>query len=296
MTTIDRLIPDIYERLRKQDGWFNEDISRSFGEAVSHRLRSQLGTPEGGRRPTLRLSRMGVQCPKALWHSIHTPELEEKLPAAAIFKYSYGHIIEGLAVSLAKAAGHEVTGEQDELNLDGIIGHRDCVIDGCTVDVKSAASKSFDKFKVGSFVDTFGYLDQLDSYILAAANDPLVYHKRIGYLFLVDKQLGAMKLYRHEVTHEREEILRKRIDYYKRVVAQAEPPPCECRTIPQGASGNLQLDLKASYSSFKYTCFPHLRKFLYAGGPVFLTKVVKRPFNADGPIKEVDKHGHLVYH
>src|SRR6266849_6159935 len=40
---------------------------------------------------------------------------------------------------MAKAAGHEVLGEQDELTLDGVVGHRDCVIDGCIVDVKTTS-------------------------------------------------------------------------------------------------------------------------------------------------------------
>lgn len=295
MTEIITLIPDIYKVLARQDGWFDENVSRSFGEAIVYRLRSQLGQKEGGRRSTLRLSRMGPQCPRAVWYSIHKPEEAEPLTAPAIFKYSYGHIIEGLAVSLAKTAGHEVTGEQDALCLDGIVGHRDCVIDGYTVDVKSSASKSFDNFRSTGFTDTFGYLDQLDGYILAAADDPLVYHKRAGYLFLVDKQLGAMKLYRHEVTDERENTLRARIRQYKSIVDRTTPPDCECGTLPQGSSGNIMLDLRARYSSYKYCCHPGLRKFLYSGGPVFLTRVVKRPFNADGPIKEVDRHGKLVY-
>ena len=48
--------------------------------------------------------------------------------------YAFGHMIEGLAIGLAKASGHEVLGEQDEIYVDGIRGpHRDCVIDGCVV-------------------------------------------------------------------------------------------------------------------------------------------------------------------
>jgi len=80
---------------------------------------------------------------KPLWHSIHTPEKAEALPAWAEIKYTYGHILEALAISLAKAAGHEVTGEQDAITVDGILGHRDCVIDGCVVDVKSANRPEF---------------------------------------------------------------------------------------------------------------------------------------------------------
>ena len=233
---------------------------------------------------------MGARCPRALWYSIRQPDMAEPLPPWADIKYSFGHILEALVITLAKAAGHEVIGEQDELRLDDIVGHRDCVIDGYTVDVKSASTISFSKFKSGQFTDTFGYLDQLDGYVLAARDDPLVKVKDKGYILAIDKQLGHICLYPHEVTHGRELGLRERIAYYKSIVSSQDPPACTCKTIAQGASGNIQLDVKAGYSPYKYCCFPHLRTFLYASGPVYLTKVVRKP-----DVTEVDKHGKIVY-
>src|ERR1041385_8027653 len=110
MKNINTLISDIQEVL-KTEGWFNEQIEGPFVKEVTDRLRSQYGSPEEERRPTLRLSRMGPTCPRALWYSIHHPELAEPLPPWAKFKYTFGHLIEGLTIALAKAAGHEVTGE-----------------------------------------------------------------------------------------------------------------------------------------------------------------------------------------
>src|SRR5258705_12324610 len=103
---------------------------------------------------------MGPRCPKALWHSIHTPEKAEALPPWVLIKFSYGHVIEALAIALAKAAGHTVEGEQGHVEFDGIVGHRDCVIDGCVVDVKSSSSRGFIKFKDNSIShdNPFGYL------------------------------------------------------------------------------------------------------------------------------------------
>lgn len=293
MKTIDTLIPDI-QALVQTKGWFTDVVRDTFSGEVGLRLQEKFNE-EATRERFLRLSQMGPRCPRALWYSIHRSDLAEPLPPWAEIKYSFGHIIEALAISLAKAAGHEVTGEQDELVLDGIVGHRDCVIDGVTVDVKSASSISFKAFKTGQFSDTFGYLDQLDGYILAAASDPLVTIKRKGYLFVIDKQLGHMCLYPHEVTDGREATLRERIDAYRRIVALPSAPVCECGTITQESTGNVQLDLKASYSAYKHSCFPGIRTFLYANGPVFMTKVVKRPFNKNGPITEVDKDGKVVY-
>jgi hypothetical protein len=233
---------------------------------------------------------MGPRCPKALWHSIHTPGEAEPLPAWAEVKYSFGHIIEGLAIALAKASGHEVTGEQDELVLDDIVGHRDAVIDGCLVDVKSTSSRGFQKFKSGEIIqeDSFGYLDQLDGYLVSSLQDPLVREKKKGYILAIDKQLGHICLYEHFC---REHSIRQRIAKYKSVVERSDPPPCECGVVEHGKSGNLQLDTRASYSPYKYCCFPELRTFIYSSGPVYLTYVARKP-----EVLEVDKHGRHVYH
>ncbi|MGH7238436.1 MAG: hypothetical protein ACREHG_00050 [Candidatus Saccharimonadales bacterium] len=287
MKTIHTLITDIQYLLDKRDGWFTDELSHQFSDAISTRLKGHFGAPE--RTPTLRLSKMGPTCPRALWYSIHHPELATPLPSWAMFKYAYGHIIEGLAIPLAKAAGHAVTGEQDELIVDGISGHRDCVIDGCIVDIKSTSSFSFKKFKDGSIEqdDSFGYLDQLDGYMVGSLEDPLVTVKDRACLLAIDKQLGHMCLHEHGL---REQSIRDRIKSHKEIVRLPVPPGCECGTISDGKSGNIKLDTKASYSSYKFCCFPGLRTFLYANGPVYLTTVVRKP-----DVQEIDQHGKAVY-
>lgn len=287
MKQIDTLIRDIYSTIVKKDGWFTDDIANALSRDIGKRLQTQLSEKKDA--PRLRLSQMGPRCPKALWHSIHTPELAEQLPPWAEIKYSYGHVIEALAIALAKAAGHEVLGEQDEVCVDGVVGHRDCVIDGCVVDVKSASSIAFEKFKSGEIAqsDNFGYLDQLDGYLVGSLNDPVVKVKDRGYLLVVDKTLGHMVLYEHRL---REDHIRNRIKYYKYIVSLKTPPECECKTVPHGKSGNIKLDTKASYNLYKYCCFPNLRTFLYSDGPVYLTQVFRKP-----DVIEVDKHGNVVY-
>lgn len=287
MKSIHTLIADIQALVQRKDGWFTDELSQEFGREVARRLQEKFS--EAPRTPTLRLSKMGPQCPCALWNSIHHPELAEPLPPWAEVKYTYGHILEALAITLAKAAGHEVCGEQDAIVVDGIVGHRDCVIDGCIVDVKSSSSFSFLKFKEGTIKvsDDFGYLDQLDGYLVGSAGDPLVRTKDRGYLFAIDKQLGHMCLYEHEL---REESIRNRIREHKRVVRLSSSPTCTCGTIPDGKSGNIRLDTKASYNSYKFCCNPDLRTFIYADRPRYLTKVVRVP-----DVPEVDKHGNMVY-
>lgn len=287
MKSIHTLIPDIQELL-KTKGWLSPELLVPFREEITSRLSEQYGPEAAERKPSLRLSQLGPKCPRHLWYSIHHPELAEPMPPWANFKFSFGHVIEGLAVALAKAAGHSVVGEQDALTVDGILGHRDCVIDGCVVDVKSTTSFGFAKFKDGSFgqSDSFGYLDQLDAYLVGSAEDPLVTNKTTGYLLAVDKQLGHMCLYEHRV---REQSIRNRIADYRRIVSDPTAPPCTCGTTPDGKSGNVRLDTKASYSPFKFCCFPSLRTFLYASGPVYLTKVVKVP-----NVPEINKYGKVI--
>jgi len=285
-SNIHTLVPDIYQLIKeKKNGWFSEQISNGFSEVLRRKFRED-GTV-GGRRG-LRLSQMGPKCPRALWYSIHHPELAEPLPPWAEIKYAYGHVIEALTLSLCKAAGHDVQGEQSHVELDGIVGHRDAVVDGCVLDVKSSATRSFQKFVDGSIstTDHFGYLDQLDGYVAASLLDPLVTVKDRGYLLVIDKQLGHMVLYEHKI--RRNHIL-ERISSCKRIVACNEPPRCECGSVNHGTSGNLRLDLKASYSPYKFCCNPELRTFVYADGPVFLTRVVRKP-----DVMEIDRYGNRV--
>lgn len=293
MPNINTLVQDINDFVGNKSGWFTEEVGKAYSEEILWRLTDSFG--EKPRIPRLRLSQMGPKCPRALWYSIHDPSLAEPLPPAAVVKFTYGHLIEALVISWAKAAGHEVQGEQDELVLDGITGHRDCIIDGCLVDVKSSATRSFAKFKDGSLAqsDSFGYLDQLDGYLAASIDDPLLQVKDRGYILAVDKQLGHLALYEHRL---RSDSIRHRIQEYKAIVALPEPPTCTCGTEPDGLGGNVKLDVRASYNSFKYVCKPHLRTFLYSDGPRYLTKVVRLPRRRDGTlITEVDKHGKIVY-
>lgn len=296
MKSIHTLIPDIYSLVSKKyenkEQGIVDGVIAKLSTDISRKLVEVFSTNKA--RATLRLSQMGDKCPRALWYSIHHPELAEPLPPWAEIKYAFGHVLEAYLVTLSKEAGHEVTGEQDVISVDGIQGHRDCVIDGCVVDVKSASSRSFLKFKTGSLAtdDPFGYLSQLDGYVVGSQDDPLVTVKDKGYLLAINKELGHLALYEHNI---RELHIRERIRNYKAIVALDRPPQCTCEQISDGNGGNLTLGVNASYSPFKFECFPGLRTFLYANGPRYLTKVVKQPRNKDGPITEVDKHGTVIY-
>lgn len=274
MTHIYTLIKDIYHLLEKEED-LEIPLTIRFGKRKEP--------------PRLRLSKMGPICPKHLWHSIHTPELAEPINGQAFFKFSYGHTVEKMAIELAKLAGHEVLGEQDELSVAGIKGHRDCVLDGHIVDVKSCSSRMFEKFQKKTIRedDPFGYLDQLDGYMVGSVNDDLVRYKDVGFIWAIDKNVGKMCLYEHHLRHA---SILARLESHKAIVASPLPPQCECKTIPDGKSGNMRLDAKAGYSPFRHVCFPEVRTFLYSDGLRHLTRVVRTP-----DVIELTKQGNWVY-
>lgn len=256
-------------------------------------MRESLGKRD--QSPALRLSQMGPRCPKALWHSIHTPELAEPLPPWTRLRFTTGHTVEALAIALAKAAGHEVTGEQDEVSVLGVKGHRDCIIDGVLCDVKSCFGHTFEKFKDGTIQvsDTFGYMDQLDGYMVGSIEDDLVRVKDVAYDWAIDITKGRMVLHEHYL---RKDHILERVANYKAIVALPSPPECQCELIPDGKSGNLILGVNASYSAFKFVCHPKLRIFIYKDGTGtklrHFARVVKRPL---AKIIELDRYGRRVY-
>jgi hypothetical protein len=286
LKNIKTLVKDVYD-VTTRDQWFDElqseEYCRQLGQAVHTSLTRQ------DEIPSLRLSAMGEKCPRSLWASIHAPSVQTKFRPQTKIIFHYGNVIEQLALALAKAAGHTVTGEQDELVLDGIVGHRDCIIDGCIVDVKSTTSRGMETFKQGRVEEDIflrSYLDQLDGYAVASLDDPLVTNHEFAYIWAIDKQLGHMYLHEHRI---RPDHIRQRIEQYKSIVNKTEPPTCNCGTLVDSKSGNIRLDTKASYNPFKYFCHPKLRTFIVKGKPVDLVKVVVRP---DGV--EMSKDGLII--
>lgn len=289
MAQIQTIVADIYKVVGSKDGWF-DSVAEGFSGELGLKLVERAKPREEVSR--LRLSQMGEQCQKQLWYSIHQPSLQEILAPYVRIKFLYGDILESLLIAMSKAAGHEVTGEQDAVYVDGITGHRDCVIDGCLVDVKSADSRSFEKIKSRQMADDpflSSYLDQLDGYLVGSASDSLVRVKDRAYILAIDKTLGHITLYEHKL---REQHIRDRIKSYKECVASDKPPSCTCKTVPDGESGNIKLGAKASYSGYKHVCFPKLRTFLYSGGPRYLTHVAREPRD----VPEIDRNGKFIYH
>jgi hypothetical protein len=275
--TIDTLIEDIEKVL--VDGI----DANSDNESVLNRFASELASVlirrliREKREPTLRFSNIGQPCDRKLWYEINESEEAEPLRAETYLKFLYGDIIEELMLFLAELAGHEVKGRQDEQEIEGIKGHRDAVIDGTLVDVKSASSYSFKKFKEGKLSedDPFGYIPQILSYLEASREGDDISEKDRAAFLVVDKTLGHITLDFHErrPEHNWPELFNKK----KETVAQAEPPERAFSPEQFGKSGNMKLGTNCSYCPFMKRCWPEVRTFLYSYGPVHLVEVKNEP-------------------
>lgn len=275
MPSIDTLIPDIYRVIEGQGGW-DATITKYLADTITEVAESRFAE-EQAPRDTLSLSGLGNPCDREMWLKVNKGDLAAPLKAETLGTFFYGDLLEALVIALAKAAGHDVQGEQDVLYVNGIKGHRDCVIDGWTVDVKSASSYSFDKFASGKLRenDPFGYISQLSSYIYAGQDDPLVTEKTKGAFLVVKKDRFKLCLDKHDFTEELK-VKEQEVEAKKTMVAGEEPdrlPP-----VPQSAtSPNTKLGLKCGYCSFKDYCWPEARTFYYSTGPVDLITVNKVP-------------------
>jgi len=282
--SIDTLVDDIYNLFTTPVEFAQSNVE-IFGQKLAIHIAHRISEERG--RPTLRLSNIGKPCERELWYSINTPEWAEPLPPQARMKFLFGDILEELLLFLAKEAGHKVEGQQDEIEINGVKGHRDAIIDGRVVDVKSASSISYKKFAEHKLPDDdpFGYMAQLGAYVSGSRDDPKVVEKDIGSFLVIDKTLGHVTLDTYAVPE---------VDYglvvaQKRALLDGPVPPRPYEDEPEGKSGNRGLGTKCSYCSFKHKCWPNLRTFIYANGPTFLTHVERLP-----KVPEVDAKGNYV--
>lgn len=275
--SINTLVDDIYAVIDGKGGW-DAAIAEYFRENISEVLDSRLNAGEQP-KGTLRMSNLGTPCARKLWYTVNSPDQAEPLRPDTKLKFLYGDILEALLISLTKSAGHDVTGEQDVLNIKGVKGHRDCVIDGITVDVKSASGYGFKKFAEGNLKsdDPFGYISQLSSYVYAGHKaTPESVHPTIGAFLVIDKQSGKLCLDMYDLA---EEVAKKdaEVSGLVEMVSGETIPERSFEPTPDGKSGNTKLGTNCSYCGFKDACWPGLRTFLYSNGPRFLVDVKRVP-------------------
>ena len=278
--TTDNVVQDIYALMESKDADPSVDVEaeiEKFGEGVKALMRTEFGRKKREDNRRLRLSNIG-RTDKYLWNHFNGTEGEELQPHTYI-KFMYGHLIEEMLLFLTRMAGHTVTDEQKVCNVEGIVGHMDCKIDGVVTDVKSASSFGFKKFKDGTLAydDPFGYIDQIKAYAHSEGQTEfgwLAMDKANGHLTYLKYDLNDTEAPVYEVL--RGDIV-DRVKHVKKLVEQPEPVEWCYPPVPDGKSGNSKLSIGCSYCQFKDHCYPNLRVFAYSYGPKYLVDVVKEP-------------------
>lgn len=275
MPSIETLAKDIQDLVENDDHVVSDEAKEKLGRELADLIVKNLftGRKDQENRGALRMSSLGTPCVRQLWYKEKFPNEGEKLPYNARIKYLFGHILEELLLFLAEEAGHTVEKRQQRLELEGVVGHRDAVIDGVQTDVKSASTRGFDKFKYHKLEteDPFGYLVQNNAYLQA---DKELTDKRVAFL-AIDKQFGNICVDVYESKEYPD--LRERIGYVRRGLDSEQPPVRAFMPEPDGKAGNLKLGVQCSYCERKASCYPGLRTFLYSSGPRYLTHVVREP-------------------
>jgi len=245
----------------------------AFGEAVAASARRAfIGHDRKGK---LGLSMMG-KCPRSLWYHVHDFEPEEFKPNVRM-KFYFGDAIEDIVLHFAEAAGHKVEMKQHEVEVAGIKGHIDAIVDGMLVDVKSASTYSFRKFREGKLRqdDPFGYISQLSSYLYACQDMEQLKVKDKAAFIVVDKQHGHIHVDIHDMTEDLKTI-ESQIERVRNAANADSPPPRPYQTV-MDRSGNEKLPLNCSYCNHKWNCYPGLRGFYSQRGPVFYSVVNREP-------------------
>lgn len=279
MKNLDTLIQDIYSNLEGLSTGEALNISEEELDLTLARMKESILAWSKPREVDnsfrLRMSNIGRPL-RQLWYESQSPSNSHAVSGSTQIKFLYGHVLEEIVLMLVRMAGHEVTSEQKEVNVDGILGHMDCKIDGQVVDVKTASRFSFNKFKDGSLVnnDPFGYLAQLSGYETAEET------KEGGFL-VINKESGELCLFRPDDLEKPN--VKEKIKKVKAAISVDTPPDRCYAPIPEGKKGNMKLPSGCAYCPYKFECYSDanegegLRAFKYSNGPTYFTKVEVEP-------------------
>lgn len=249
----------------------NEENLQWLAENLKGIMRTRLAEREKVDNP-LRFSSLG-RPDRQIWYMANSNEAKEDLNAKTYFKFLYGDVIELLVLFLAKESGHKVERMQEEVEVDGVLGHIDAVVDDVVVDVKSASPFGYKKFASSSVIedDPFGYVQQLAGY--STVLNP---GKQAAWVAF-DKVHGDVCVSNLSSSVIADYDPGKRIQELKEVIELPAPPKRCYPDKEDGKAGNRVLSIGCSYCPFKHECWPGLRTFLYSNGPKFFTHVVKEP-------------------
>lgn len=285
--TNDTIIADIHKLLNTKEvpsAVDQEAVLDLMGENMKSIIRETIGKVRDNRK--LRLSIVGRD-ERYLWMKSKYPDAEDAaITGEKRVMFLYGHLVEEMLLALVRLTDHKVTDEQKTVSVAGVTGHMDCKINGTIVDVKSASSFGFKKFRDNKLHldDPFGYIGQNKAYAFAEGVS------KYGWLAM-DKVTGALAYLEYDEKDEGAPYYdsiqwnpEERIKKIKKLIASEDAPEELCALpIPDGKSGNMKLSNKCMYCVHKFRCYTDLRTFLYSTGPRYFTEIVKMPRQLEVP-------------
>ena len=286
MDDLDSLVQDIYKTIEPLSSGEPIDISEeqidAFGESMKEVMRSWANPTKRDSTFSIRMSNVGKH-PRKLWFDSKSKDERSPINVPTQIKFLYGHMLEELVKLFVVVSGHDLTGQQKEVVVDSVVGHIDCIIDEEVVDIKTASSFAFNKFKYGTLRDddAFGYLGQLAGYEESEGTNN-------GGLLVINKESGELCFYRPEDLDKPN--IRNKIKNIRTALKKPTPPVDYCfKPVLDGIKGNEKINKNCGWCEHKFKCFKNsnegkgLRVFQYAKGYTFLTKVAVEP-----KVQEVD--------
>lgn len=230
--------------------------------------------------PHFRMSNIGKVSCKA-WFEWNYPEYTRPPSKSLLNVFSQGDFIEIYLLALAMAAGHKISAYQEYVEVAGVKGSCDAIIDGLLIDIKSTSEQGARKFE-GNLKyykqDPFGYYPQNIGYLKGLQNHPDLVHKNhIGFLVMNKANGYILPLDIYEVKWGLDTI--EDFIYKKQEMVRGEFPGRDYDDVQLGKTGNRKLGSSCKRCEFKKLCWPQIRTFLYDKGQTeeYLTHIERMP-------------------
>ena len=279
MKTLDTLVPDIYKQLEELSSGTPLPLSKDEIDKTIEGMREALTTwanpIQRDSNFSLRMSNIGKPA-RQLWFEKRDINSRRDVNGPTQIKFLYGHLLEEIVLMLVRMVGYSVTDEQKEVQVNGILGHMDCKINGEVVDVKTASKFAFNKFEQGRLAqdDPFGYLGQLAGYEAAEGTNN-------GGFLVLNKESGELCLHIPDDL-DKPNIKNKIHNLTANLDLDSLPEKCYS-PIAEGKKGNFKLPKGCMWCKYKFECHldanngKGLRTFKYSNGFTYLTHVEVEP-------------------
>ena len=270
MAHISTLISDVLDASFGRHGKPSTELKKKYSDLVVDNYDKLTEEADPWKVRGLRLSSVG-KCARAVWYDGHKGYASLPFDSNMKLKFHIGDCLELSCLLLAELSGHEVTRAQETVEVNGVIGHIDAVIDGVLIDIKSCSGFAFKKYQTGKLHedDPFGYRHQLSAYAHALGI-------KKAALWVINKETGEQLLYNFQERDFTDVV--PRVEFLKEAISCSNPPNREYGEELDGKSGNKKLGINCRYCSHKHNCWGEIvRVFQYSTGEVYLTEVAREP-------------------